>query len=341
MQNDWYSNRRSWRVIIMTPLSWLFSYFANARKNILKKIAYRSKLPVIVVGNISVGGTGKTPAVQSIATFMQRKGYCPAIITRGFGGRSSSYPFKINQDTSPYECGDEPFMLNSLLDNIPIVVSPKRIDSIKFIETNLKSINIIISDDGLQHYYMHRDIEISVVDGEREFGNGLCLPAGPLREPVTRLEDVDMVIVNATGNVFSTSKTPKFSFVPYYRMELIPDVLVHVKTRQKYTIKQIINSFGVLCYGVAGIGNPNRFFCMLERTGFYVEKYPFQDHHIFSPKDFNSMKGKNKLVVMTHKDAVKCQHFAQDNWYYISVLPKIEEDFFQLLYKKTCLCVKD
>ncbi|WP_151193040.1 tetraacyldisaccharide 4'-kinase [Cysteiniphilum sp. JM-1] len=329
MQKDWYTAHKTWRAMILTPLSWLFSYIAKKRRVKLQKNAYHSKLPVIVVGNIAVGGTGKTPVVQVLCQYLKKQGYHPGIITRGYGGKATHYPFRIDQTTTASVCGDEPFMLHQLLPDIPIVISPKRVEAIQYIEQKLKTVDIIISDDGLQHYVMHRDVEIAVVDGQRQFGNGLCLPAGPLREPITRLKEVDMMIINGGGRASVSNKAQ-------YDMQLLPQSLVSLATGQQFAIDQLMKSVGSTCYAVAGIGNPKRFFNTLNNLGFMVEEYPFKDHHSFILDDFKAMD-ENTPVIMTYKDAVKCQGFAKDNWYYLAISPQIENEFFEILDEKLSL----
>ncbi|GGG03741.1 tetraacyldisaccharide 4'-kinase [Cysteiniphilum litorale] len=329
MQKDWYTVHKTWRAMILAPLSWLFSYIAKKRKVKLQKKAYQSKLPLIVVGNIAVGGTGKTPVVQAICQHLKEQGYHPAIITRGYGGKATHYPFMIDERTPASICGDEPFMLHQLLPDTPIVISPKRVEAIQYIEEKLKAVDIIISDDGLQHYAMHRNVEIAVIDGQRQFGNGLCLPAGPLREPITRLEEVDMMVINGGGRASVSNKAQ-------YDMQLLPQSLVSLATGQQFAIDQLLKSVGSTCYAVAGIGNPKRFFNTLKNLGFMVEEYPFKDHHSFTLDDFKAMND-NMPMIMTYKDAVKCQGFAKDNWYYLAISPEIEKGFFEILDEKLSL----
>ncbi|MDA0910009.1 MAG: tetraacyldisaccharide 4'-kinase [Proteobacteria bacterium] len=329
MQKDWYTAHKTWRAMILTPLSWLFSYIVKKRRVKLQKNAYHSKLSLIVVGNIAVGGTGKTPVVQAICQYLKKRGYHPAIITRGYGGKARHYPFMIDQTTTANICGDEPFMLHQLLQDIPIVISPKRVEAIQDIEEKLKTVDVIISDDGLQHYAMHRDIEIAVIDGQRQFGNGLCLPAGPLREPITRLKEVDMMVINGGGRV-------KVGNQAQYDMQLMPQSLVSLATCQQFAIDQLLKFEGSTCYAVAGIGNPKRFFNTLNNLGFIVEAHAFKDHHSFTLDDFKTMDDE-KPVIMTYKDAVKCQGFAKDNWYYLAILPEIEAEFFEALSQKLSL----
>lgn len=335
MQNDWYKAHKTWRAILLMPLSWLFLSIANKRKILLHKNAYKSTIPIIIVGNITIGGTGKTPVVQAICNYLQQKGYHPAVITRGFGGKTVHYPFVINENISPNICGDEPFMLNKLLQTVPVVVSPKRSEAVEYIENQLTIVDVVISDDGLQHYAMNRDIEIAVIDGERLFGNGLCLPAGPLREPIARLQTVDMIIVNGLGggDIHIPNKTQ-------YNMQLLPQWLVNLKTGQRVGINEFIISKGKACYGIAGIGNPKRFFRTIENLGFSVDEHAFKDHHSFTIEDFKAINDKKKTIIMTYKDAVKCQSFSKSNWYYLAILPEIEADFFAVLSEKLSLCLE-
>lgn len=335
MQKHWYQTHKTWRAILLVPLSWVFSFIAHKRKLVLQRHAYRSTLPIIVVGNITVGGTGKTPVVKVLCQYLQKKGYHPAIITRGFGGKAKHYPFVISEPYLAKECGDEPYMLSKLLKDIPIVVSPKRVDSVKWIERHVPEINVIISDDGLQHYAMARDIEIAVVDGQRMFGNGLCLPAGPLREPVRRLKKVDFVIINGGANKCDCDEITAFG------MDLKADALVNIATGEPHSIAAFIMKYGKACYAIAGIGNPDRFFESLRRLGFNeLKAYPFADHYAYNHKDFDFVTHANMPVVMTHKDAVKCQSFAKGNWYYLAVLPAIDDGFFEGVSKSLSLLEK-
>ena len=274
MQKDWYRIHKTWRTILLMPFSWLFCVISQIRKFILQKSAYKSKLPVIIVGNITVGGTGKTPVVEAVCQFLQIEGYHPALITRGYGVKIKNFPLIVNGKTSPEQCGDEPFMLNNLLQNIPVIVSPKRIESIKYIEQHLSEVDVIVSDDGLQHYAIRRDVEIVVVDGVRMFGNGLCMPAGPLRETTKRLETVDIIIIN--GKSFCECVKDR-----QYTMKLTPQNFINLKTEISYTIDDFFKKEGLSCFAIAGIGNPRRFFSTLISLGLNVVEYPFQDHHSY------------------------------------------------------------
>lgn len=322
----WYSLEKTWLSLLLLPLSYAFQWVVSKRRRQQIKHQYKSQHPVIVVGNITLGGTGKTPVVEVICRHLHKKGYMPAIISRGVGAKCHHYPLLLNENTSPLTCGDEPYMLYQQLGgHIPVIIDPKRTRAIKYIESNLSKVNIIISDDGLQHYHMARDIEIIVVDGNRGFGNGLCLPAGPLREPITRLNQVDMIIVNGRSN--QTFKRPN------YCINLTPKCLVNLRTQQEQPIDYLLACNFHHIHGVAGIGNPNRFFSALSEIGYQVTTHPFKDHHNYQLSDFN-FNHANMPIIMTYKDAVKCQNFSQENWWYLKVSADMEHGFFDFLTQK-------
>ncbi len=325
IERMWYTPKKTALAYLLYPMSKLFFLIAKRRRQQQSSSAYKSKLPVIIVGNITVGGTGKTPVVEAICNHLLKKGFSPAIISRGYGGSAKSYPFVISKSTKPCQCGDEPYMLSKLLPNIPIVISPKRVDSVRYIENQLQDVNVIISDDGLQHYALARDIEIAVVDGKRGFGNQLLLPAGPLREPIQRLKEVDFTIINGGEDI---------SFENSFNMRLVPSCFVNIASGQTLSIsafqKQYQNDELV---AIAGIGNPKRFFDQLASLGFHQLKVrAFPDHYAYKAQDFNDLDA--KLVVMTYKDAVKCESFATKHFWYLKVEPKIEDGFFAQLLSK-------
>ncbi len=333
IQARWYQAKKTLLCQLLRPFSWLFQLVSILRKHKIQSLAYHSKLPVIVVGNITVGGTGKTPVVQAICSFLQQQGMNPAIVTRGYGGHAAQYPLLIDDTTQAKSCGDEPYMLKRLFPDVPIVVDPKRVEALKFIESNLAQVDVIISDDGLQHYYFARDIEIIVVDGKRTFGNGLCLPAGPLREPIKRLETADMIIFNG-----GLSHTLKLTHKKLYQMQLKPISLVNLLTAEKKSISQFKIEFGNSCHAVAGIGNPQRFFKTIQQLGLTVDSHIFPDHYSYTKKDFLFLQNESSIVIMTYKDAVKCQLFAHKSWWYLEIFPMIEDEFFeQLQYKLSLL----
>ena len=323
----WYCSNKTWLSSLLLPLSYGFQWIVKERRKYQARHQYKSRVPIIVIGNIVLGGTGKTPVVEAICKFLHERSYIPAIVSRGVGGSCQNYPLLINENTTPFISGDEPYMLYQKLKGcIPIIIDSNRVRAITYIEDNFPEINIIISDDGLQHYRMARSIEIIVVDGARGFGNGLCLPAGPLREPITRLSQVDVVIINGFSNYM-------FQCHNYY-INLIPKYLVNLKTQEKKPIDYLINGhYSSHVHGVAAIGNPDRFFTALSVIGYQVIAHSFRDHHRYRFSDFK-FNNPNVPIVMTHKDAVKCQRFAQAHWWYLKVYASIENSFFDFLIHK-------
>jgi tetraacyldisaccharide 4'-kinase len=293
-----WNRRFSWTLLFL-PLSWLFRFMASLRRSYITQIAPSPSLnvPVVVVGNISVGGTGKTPLLITLVRWFQQQGYHPGVISRGYGGQSLQYPVLLTSKSLASEVGDEPLLLAS---TCPVVVDPNRYRAATLLveQTNC---DLILSDDGLQHYRLPRDIEIVVVDGERGFGNGQCLPAGPLREPVSRLKQVDFIVIN--GKPFDQSIKPVF-IEKSYDLSLEPVRLRHLLTGKTCLPEQY--DFGHQVHAVAGIGNPQRFVKTLEQIGLDVQLHAWPDHHEFSGMEF---KFDDDLpVIITAKDAVKYLH---------------------------------
>ena len=271
----------------------------------------RIDIPVIIVGNITVGGTGKTPLVIWLAKFLQQQGYQPGIVSRGYGGRGAVYPCVVTADSDPILVGDETVLI-ARQTGCPVIIDPNRVAAAHYLRTHYPACNIILSDDGLQHYALGRDIEIAVIDGERRFGNGLFLPAGSLRESVQRLKTVDFVVTNGEA------------LAGEYSMALIPD---HFHLLNDPTQTKPADFFlGKTIHAVAGIGNPNRFFTMLRNNlGLTMIEHPFPDHHHFTEQDLQF--GNDAVIVMTEKDAVKCKKFNLNNIWYLPVTATLSESF--------------
>lgn len=273
-------------------------------------------MPVIVVGNISVGGNGKTPLVITLCKWLYQNGYRPGVISRGYGGSMQDFPYAVTPNDNPKQVGDEPYLMSKNIDN-PIVIDPIRSRGAKYLVEKLQC-NVIISDDGLQHYALKRDVEIAVIDGNRRHGNGYLLPMGPLRERTTRLKSVDYIVVN--GGESDNSEIP---------MLLTSGQLVNVADRHN---KMNIDDVSEPVIAMAGIGNPQRFFDTLKSKGVKLAKeMSFPDHHAFKPSDlnFDLSEGANGMVLMTEKDAVKCEIFAQNNWWYLPVTGTLPDDFLK------------
>lgn len=315
LERAWYQ-KPSW-VWLLAPLTALFYLISVLRRQLFQLGLFSSdkpNIPVIVVGNISVGGNGKTPLVIALCQWLLKNGYRPGVISRGYGGSNKVFPHLVTTQDSPSKVGDEPYLMSQRLD-VPIVIDPLRSRGGKKLAEELKC-DVIISDDGLQHYALKRDIEIVVVDGNRRHGNGFLLPMGPLREGVSRLNSVDFVVIN--GQTTSPKEVA---------MTLKPNALVNIKnTSHKINLGEVTGPVKAL----AGIGNPMRFFNTLLELGISVEETEsFPDHHKFESADFSKhYAGK---IIMTEKDAVKCEPFAQDNWWYLPVEAELPESFLNAI----------
>ncbi len=299
LDHYWYT-RSPW-LLLLTPLSLLFRVIVGARRLAYRvgiKRSTRVSLPVIVVGNITVGGTGKTPLVVWLAGYLREKGYAPGIVSRGYGGTASHWPQQVRADSDPAVVGDEAVLLAATT-GCPMAVAPDRVAAAQAL-VDQGGCDVIISDDGLQHYALQRDIEIAVIDGVRRFGSGFLLPAGPLREPLKRLQQVDLVVVNGLGDGDE------------HRMTLQQGDAHNLQDPDRICALQGFRSQRV--HAVAGIGHPERFFRALQQAGLQLDSHTFPDHHAFRPEDIRF--GDGRSVIMTEKDAVKCRHFAtQDDWY--------------------------
>ena len=274
------------------------------------------KVPVVVVGNISVGGTGKTPLVVAVVEALKRAGYKPGVISRGYRGKARSWPQQVRPDSDPVMVGDEPILI-SRRTLCPMAVGPKRVAAGMAL-LKYSSCDVIVCDDGLQHYALRRDAEVMVVDGARRFGNGFCLPAGPLREPVRRMDKVDFIVTNglAAPNEFA--------------MQYEGDTLVNLFDESQTCSLAELKGRGV--HAVAGIGNPQRFFERLAQVGLDVREHRFPDHHLYLPRDLDY--GNSVPIIMTEKDAVKCQRFARGNMWYLPISVKLDGEFEQQLLKR-------
>ncbi|PCJ22814.1 MAG: tetraacyldisaccharide 4'-kinase [SAR86 cluster bacterium] len=320
-----WEQKAGWLVLLL-PVSALFQLLAGIRRKQqeVKKATSSHKVPVIVFGNISVGGTGKTPLLMTTACELKELGFKPGIISRGYGGEATSYPLQINKKTSVNEAGDEAF-LTAEKTLCPVVVDPDRNAALNFLLEN-NDVDVVLSDDGLQHYKMYRDIEIAVIDGQRLFGNGYCMPAGPLRESPKRLKEVDHVVVN--GQAAENLDVLKSAIT----MQLEPRFLVNLCSGQKKPFIGAPFNMGNKVQAVSALGNPQRFYDLLARLPYQLETFSFPDHHPFSLDDFEQRGiDEHQPVVMTEKDAVKCRAFARPNYWYLAVDVQIDKSFIELL----------
>jgi tetraacyldisaccharide 4'-kinase len=329
IEKVWFDGHQAkwWLVPLLLPLTGLFYLLSSIRRIAFSLGLFKSFLvskPVIVVGNIGVGGNGKTPIVIYLVELTKTLGFKPGVISRGYGGKAETYPYVVSNNSTAHEAGDEPILIYNRC-HVPVVVGSDRVaNAQKLIELGC---DVIISDDGLQHYRLQRDLEIIVVDGKRLFGNGLLLPAGPLREGCWRLNNADMVIYNGKSKISSDGGhlNKKSSL-----MTLVATKLRHIKTGKEVDLSDFLaNNLDV--NAIAGIGSPQRFFDTLQSLGFnLIKQKGFIDHKNFKSDDFNQFKNDLPLL-MTEKDAVKCQKFTQSHWWYLPVDAQFCEQDEQLL----------
>ncbi len=317
----WYARAR-WPMLLY-PAGLLFAWLARRRRAAFlsgRRQIYRAPVPVIVVGNISVGGTGKTPLVIALARALRDAGYRPGIVSRGHGARARGFPLVVRADHEAREVGDEPLLL-ARSSGCPVVIDPDRPAAVRLLLSQFDC-NVVLSDDGLQHYAMARDIEIAVIDGARGLGNGLPLPAGPLREPPSRLAQVDFVVSNGE---------PRGPGIPQGAtvMGLEPRQLHNMVSE---ALRPLGDVAGRQVHAVAGIGNPERFFATLGQLGFAIIAHAFADHHDFTPEDLRFDDDLD--IVMTEKDAVKCQPFASARCWVLKVEASLPQVFLDSLMER-------
>jgi len=304
----WY--RRGALAWLLWPASVVFHIVVVIRRLLYRLRLLKSAhpgLPVIVVGNLVAGGSGKTPLVLWIAEFLKGKGWSPGIVSRGYGARPGA-PRAATIASPAAEVGDEPILL-ARRSGCPVWVGEDRVRVIELLRAQHPEVDVLVLDDGLQHYRLRRDVEIAVVDA-RVFGNGFLLPAGPLGEPPSRLKSVGAVVSHAS----STNG---------YSMKLEGDVL-HCMTDA--SDRRPAAAFaGQTVHAVAGIGDPNRFFMHLARLGMKPLPHPFPDHHPFTPQELDF--GDGLPVMLTEKDAVKLRHAAQPSWWVLPVTAKLDAAF--------------
>ncbi|MFU2316741.1 tetraacyldisaccharide 4'-kinase [Rahnella sp. PCH160] len=296
--------------LLLLPLSWLYGLISNlirySYKSGLRK-SWRAPVPVVVVGNLTAGGNGKTPVVIWLVETLQQHGFRVGVVSRGYGGKAESYPLVLTEETLAAQAGDEPVLIFQRT-GAAVAVSPVRSEAVKALLA-AHELDVIITDDGLQHYALQRDVEIVVIDGVRRFGNGQWLPAGPMRERQARLRTVDAVITNG-GTALAGELT----------MVLQPGKAVNLVTgeqRDAATLKNVV--------AMAGIGHPPRFFATLKQLGLVLQKeIAFADHQAYSPEQISGAIQPDQQLLMTEKDAVKCRSFAQAAWWYLPVEAKIQ-----------------
>lgn len=314
--------------LILLPLSWLYGLISTIIRlsyhyGLCK--SWRAPVPVVIVGNLSAGGNGKTPMVIWLVKQLQQRGYLVGVVSRGYAGKSAIYPLMLSQNTSPHQAGDEPILIYKHT-GAPVAISPKRSDAIKALLIHHK-LDLVITDDGLQHYALQRDFELVMIDGVRYFGNGWWLPAGPMRERASRLNSVDAYVTNGGASKYGG-----------ITMHLHAHEAVNILSGQRSLVTKLTH-----VVAMAGISYPPHFFIMLKRMGVDVEQEViFADHQKYKLTLLSVLTSVGQILLMTEKDAVKCHTFAQPNWWYLpvnAVLSSIEAK--QLLKKIETLLIKE
>jgi tetraacyldisaccharide 4'-kinase len=318
LQRVWYERSPALFFLLLTPLSLLFAVLAAVRRSAFRVGLFRSvrvSRPVIVVGNITVGGTGKTPLVVWICEFLQARGIQVGVVTRGYGGTASTWPQDITCDSSAEAVGDEA-VLTATRTNAIVVASPDRVEAAQ--RAIARGAEVVVSDDGLQHYRLARDAEIAVLDGRRGLGNGWLLPAGPLREARSRLNSVDLVVATSRGATESDGACVVTTVDVVLRHEIHEAQCLTTGERRKLAAFE-----GVRVHAIAAIGNPDAFFAMLRAHGLEVDAHPLPDHAAITPSDI-SFAG-SAPILMTEKDAVKCRSFATGRLWVVPLQVRMEE----------------
>ena len=314
LERAWYQGR--WWCYLLAPFSLLFWLLSTSRRALFRcgiKRRYRLTVPVIIVGNITVGGTGKTPFTLWLCQLLREQGFTPGIISRGYGVKLTS-PRLVTTRSTASQVGDEPLLL-AQRSGCPVVVCPDRVSAGKHLLASCPEVDIIISDDGLQHYRLARDVEIVLIDGQRGLGNGWLLPVGPLRELPSRLASVDFTVANS-GKLDGVDGQMTLAVVGAVPLLAEQPALAASSPVQL----------------VAAIGNPARFTRSAQEAGFNIAgQHFFADHHPFRPSDFANV---TPPLLMTEKDAVKCRPFAKKGWYYLAVQAALEPQFTEQLTKK-------
>jgi len=328
--NKQYYKKSSW-IFILIPLSFIYFIIIFCRSlayktGILKSI--KLDVPVVIVGNITIGGTGKTPLVIWLLEKLMKIGKKPGLICSGYNSYTKS-PQEVSVDSEVSNVGDEALMIKLHFQkrhniDIPVFVGKKKVQVGQMLLKSYPDIDILISDDGLQHYELKRDFEIAVVDGDRKFGNGFLLPAGPLREFTNRLSTIDALVINgSTENMLAEKK------ILIHRMSCFSGILENCLHNNRISNLDALEGDIV---AITGIGNPERFFEQLKAAGLKFRKVIFNDHHLFTESDF--IEYGDMDIIMTEKDAIKCKNFAQDNFWCLPIQTDVDEKLLTKLINK-------
>lgn len=328
LERTWYRATPAWPVVAAPLLPFAAVFWLISA---LRRFGYRTgwrhatslRAPVIVVGNLTVGGTGKTPLVLWLAQALRARGYTPGILSRGYRGDAGE-PVEVGPSATAAEVGDEPVLL-ARASGCPVWIGADRVAAGARLLDAHPRCDVLIADDGLQHYRLARQVEIAVIDGERRHGNGLPLPAGPLREPVSRLARVDAVVIHAAA--LGKADRRRTAGRPAFAMVLRGTRLTNLADPAQ--LGDLADLRGKRVHAVAGIGNPQRFFDQLARHGLRVTPHPFPDHHAYRAEELDF--GDDAPLLMTEKDAVKCSAFAHAHWWALAVRAELEPGLDELV----------
>lgn len=322
IQQQW-TQHTPWHLVLL-PLSWCFGGLVAIRRwlyarNLLK--SYQLPVPVIVIGNINVGGAGKTPLVIWLVQQLKAAGFKPGVISRGYGAEIPS-PVNVTAESDPASLGDEPVLIAQRA-LCPVAVFSDRVAAARELLLHHPECDVIISDDGLQHYRMQRQIEVVVFDAVQKFGNRALLPAGPLRETLSRLKTVDAIVCNGDPVLCG-------EFANAIHMQLIAGSFYNLADSNRAVDAAYLKPLKLLA--IAGIGHPQRFFDQLKALGLTFETRTYKDHHVYHAQDFENIAA--DAVVMTEKDAVKCKAFAQPNLWVLPVEAELENRLMPIILAK-------
>jgi len=323
LASDWWLPQLTWRTAALLPLAWLFGAMSAARRGAFRHgwlKQERMPVPVVIVGNLVLGGSGKTPLVIELVTQLQSRGMRPGVISRGFG-RSGQHGLEVGTSSSPADCGDEPLLIRRRV-NCPVFVAARRANAARALLAAYPDTDVILADDGLQHLRLARDFEIAVFD-TRGAGNGCLLPAGPLREPLARLDSVDARVANGRNPIADSGFAMQLQFGDLYQL---------AAPAHTCPLAQFAGRHGANVAAVAGIGNPQRFFDMLRSAGLDVAEHPFPDHHPFTRADTACLAGSK--IVMTEKDALKCAGFDDPRIWVVPVTAKVDRGLIEAILEK-------
>ena len=338
LTREWQRNSL-WQ-LVLRPISWLFGLLAAMRRAAFRKGLLRSHsigVPVIIVGNITVGGTGKTPLVLAIVALLKQHGKHCGIVTRGYqlhpGDVSAATVHVVRAAPGEAVVSDEATLLARRAE-VPVYACANRVEAARTLLRDRPEVDVIISDDGLQHYALQRNIEICVIDGARGLGNNGLLPAGPLREPASRLDAVDAIVVNRANGRGDVGSNGFSARTPAFDMTLANELFMNVKTGRRMGLGDAVTSFhGKSIHALAGTGNPQRFFNHLRELGLSPgTSRAFPDHHRYVASDLQAIGA--EIILMTEKDAVKCDAFADDRMWFMQVDAVLPEKFADFVLKK-------